>query len=339
MASHLDQWERDPFFPAAEEVQESADRMESAYRTLIHASKEPSAWNSDALRRDLRTALGTTKWQLEEFERAVISSYGKNSTDDTKDRHRDFINAMENQISRVENSWNDSSVSKGKPPRPWVRLDERERKELALFLSGSKSPGHEQPAKNRFNDEHRGRRKQKVRGTLRRKVEAKDVKFSGHRRTASASADISSWNINVDNRNLLPDGKLERPPRKMPSFSGLLNTLESASKMKWPNNGYRKLNQEVDVGSLETRSLARGVNASHERSKSCPEQCDDRSDKRHYGCYGAIQRRFQRSQYYMLYSRRTKMMFWFLLVICLLGEFAFLLLDFYQGGVWMNNSV
>ncbi|KAL9994259.1 hypothetical protein Hdeb2414_s0936g00964051 [Helianthus debilis subsp. tardiflorus] len=99
---------------------------------------------------------------LEEFERAVISSYDKNSTDDTKDRHHDFINAMEKQISRVESSWNDSSVSAGKPPRTMVRLDERERKELALFLSGSKSPGDDRPTQNRLNDEHRERRKQKV---------------------------------------------------------------------------------------------------------------------------------------------------------------------------------
>ncbi|KAK1427494.1 hypothetical protein QVD17_16180 [Tagetes erecta] len=63
---------------------------------------------------------------------------------------------------------------------------------------------------NRFDDEPRGRRKQKVEGK-------------------------------------------ERPPRKIPSFSGLLNTLESASKLKWPNNGYRKLNQEPDVRLLETR--------------------------------------------------------------------------------------
>ncbi|KAL8261121.1 hypothetical protein R6Q59_025170 [Mikania micrantha] len=318
MASHLDQWERDPFFRAAEEVQESADRMESTYRTFIHASKEPSVWNSDALRRDLRTAIGTTKWQLEEFERAVISRYGKNSGDDTKERHRDFINAMENQISRVENSWNDSSGSAGKPPRPWVRLDERERKELALFLSGSKSPGAEQSA-NRFNDEHRGGRKQKV--------DAKD-KFSGHRRTASASADICSWKINVDNDNFFSDGKIEKPHRKMPSFSGLLNTLESASKLKWPNNGYMKLSQEPDVGSL-----TRVVKASHERSNSCPEHCDDRYDKRLYGRYGANQRQYQRSQYYMLYSRRYQVIFWFLLFICLIGEFAFLLLElFHQGG-------
>lgn len=89
-------------------------------------------------------------------------SYDKKSTDDTKDRHRDFINAMESQISRVESSWNDSSVSTGKPPRPWVRLDEGERRELALFLSGSATAGDEQPAKTRSSDEQRGRRKHKV---------------------------------------------------------------------------------------------------------------------------------------------------------------------------------
>ncbi|GKC99857.1 hypothetical protein Tco_1170132 [Tanacetum coccineum] len=107
------------------------------------------------------------KWlQLEEFERAVVLSYDKNSTDDMKDRHRDFISAMESQISRVESSWNDSSVSTGKPPRPWVRLDEGERRELALFLSGSTTPGDEQPAKTRSSDEQRGRRKNKLKEEL-----------------------------------------------------------------------------------------------------------------------------------------------------------------------------
>ncbi|KAL6995411.1 hypothetical protein U1Q18_005548, partial [Sarracenia purpurea var. burkii] len=64
MASHFDRWEKDPFFSAAEEVQESADRMESTYRTWIYSMKESSSmWNSEELRRDLLTALGTTKWQ------------------------------------------------------------------------------------------------------------------------------------------------------------------------------------------------------------------------------------------------------------------------------------
>lgn len=316
MASHLDRWERDPFFPAAEEVQESADRMESTYRTLIHASKEPSVWDSDALRRDLRTAIGTTKWQLEEFERAVVSSYDRNSKDDAKDRHRDFISAMENQISRVESSWNDSAVSTGKPPRPWVRLDENERMELAQFLSGSAASGDDdQQAKTRFSDEQRGRRKQKV--------DAKKDRFSGHRRAASASADIGSWKITVDDDNVSPRGKTERPPRKMPSFSGLLNTLESASKLKWPKNGYRKLSQEADATSLEARPLIRGINPSNERSKSCPEHFDDHSGKRLHGWYGVIQRQFQRSQYYIMYNRRTQIIFSGILAICLLALLVF----------------
>jgi len=40
-------------------------RMESTHRTWLHASKDASGgWNADELRRDLRTALGTTKWQV-----------------------------------------------------------------------------------------------------------------------------------------------------------------------------------------------------------------------------------------------------------------------------------
>ncbi|KAL4559606.1 hypothetical protein LXL04_031749 [Taraxacum kok-saghyz] len=328
MTSHLDRWEKDPFFHAAEEVQESADRMESTYRTLIHASKEPSVWNSEALRRDLQTALGTTKWQvkskianlnsfpypyliinplleinfiellqLEEFERAVLASYNKTSTDNTKDRHRDFINAIESQISRVETSWNDS-FSKGKPPRPWVKLNEGERKELALFLAGSGTTGggEEQSAKTR--------RKQKA--------AAREKKFSGHRRAASASADIGSWKITIDD----DVGKDQKTPRKIPSFSGLLNKLEySASRLKWPKNGYRKLKQESDGGSLETRSLIEG----HEISEHCDDHYYDRW--LHQWC-GAFQRLSQRFQYYILYSCRTQTIFWILVLICLLAMFV-----------------
>ena len=40
-------------------------RMESTFRTWIHAKKDVSGtWNFEELRRDLRTALGTTKWQV-----------------------------------------------------------------------------------------------------------------------------------------------------------------------------------------------------------------------------------------------------------------------------------
>lgn len=92
-------------------------------------------------------------------------------------------------------------------------------------------------------------------------MEAKDAKFSGHRRAASASADIGSWKITVGD-DVSPRGKKQYPPRKIPSFSGLLNTLESASKMKWPKNGYMKLKlidqrQELDAKLSEIQPLTR----------------------------------------------------------------------------------
>lgn len=335
MASHFERWEKDPFFPAAEEVQESADRMESTYRTLLHALKEPSAWKTEELRRDLRTALGTAKWQLEEFERAVEHSYSKSFSDNAKTRHGEFISAMENQISKVERCLDESAVATGKPPRPWVRLNEGESKELALFLSGSASYGNEKPAEVCFNDDQRQKQDVLEQSTPecsknlshpvgRGSVESHANKFSGHRRTASAGADLGALKIVVaDDVSLHSvDGKTEQPPRKIPSFSGFLNTLESASKLKWSKNGYRKLKlidhrHEADIKLPETQHVSRGTNACYERSKSCLESGDDCYRKQLYGWYGAIQRQFQRSQYYVQYSRPTQMVLWALVLIFL----------------------
>ncbi|KAF0922022.1 hypothetical protein E2562_023982 [Oryza meyeriana var. granulata] len=49
MATSFDRWEKDPFFPAAEEVQESADRMESVYRIWV----QPCRTGAGAIRRRL----------------------------------------------------------------------------------------------------------------------------------------------------------------------------------------------------------------------------------------------------------------------------------------------
>ncbi|KAD4888618.1 hypothetical protein E3N88_20691 [Mikania micrantha] len=320
MASHFEQWEKDPFFPAAEEVQESADRMESTHRTLIHALKEPSDWKTEELRRDLRTALGTAKWQLEEFERAVNDSYSKSSCNDTKTRHREFISAMENQISKVDKSLNESTVAARKPPRSWVRLDEGESKELALFLSGK-------PAQVCLNDDQMLKQlKQDAANqstTQCSNNQSNQNMFSKHRRTASAGADIGSWNIEVADDVSVGgvNGNTERTPRKIPSFSGFLNTMEFASKLQWSKNAYRKL-KPVDHKLPETQPVSRGINACYERSKSCIENDDDCYQKQLYGWYGAIQRQLQRSQYYVQYNRPTQMICWVLVLIFLFGEFA-----------------
>lgn len=207
-----------------------------------------------------RKVVGATNLQLEEFGRAVRSSYpSSSSADDAKDRHRDFIVAIQNQVKKVETSLNESTVrqGQGKPPLPWVRLDEGERNELALFLSGQSlsSPNklygkHQARAQGQENsregDQQGNNECSRSSSHLVElaQVEVKGDKFSGHRRTASASADIGSWKIVVaddvlhDSSNAKPD----RPPRKIPSFSGFLNTMESSmSQLKWSKNGYKKL--------------------------------------------------------------------------------------------------
>lgn len=345
MASQFDRWEKDPFFSAAEEVQESADRMLSTYRTWVHSMKDSSGlWNSDELSRDLRTALGTAKWQLEEFARAVNSSYVNNAADDAKDRHREFITAIGSQISEVETSLTESTVSQGKPPLPWVRLDEGERDELAMFLAAPtfsntdkvswRLHGREQQSGNSQQADKQSEptcSQNSPKSTECCQLEAKEEKLPGHRRTASASADIASWKIAVADDPFPQTSsniQVDPPPRKIPSFSGFLNTMESASKLKWSKNAYRKLKptdrqSEVDTALPQSQPLTRGLNSCYERSKSCLEGCDECYDKQLYGWYGSIQRQLQRSQYHMQYNRPVKLFLSAILLLCVIVLLAY----------------
>ncbi|KAJ7979468.1 Syntaxin/t-SNARE family protein [Quillaja saponaria] len=138
VANSFDLWKKDAFFSAAEEVQESADRMESAYRAWIRERRERSVPEElDELSTELQTALGTAKWQLEEFERAVRLSYRHQGDDNSTSIHRQFISAIESQISRVEAALRESFSEGGRQPLRWVHLDEDERDDLAAFLSGT----------------------------------------------------------------------------------------------------------------------------------------------------------------------------------------------------------
>lgn len=340
MTSQFDRWEKDPFFPAAEEVQESADRMESTYRTWVHAVKKNSSmWNADEVKRDLLLALGTTKWQLEEFERAVKSSYKNSTLDDAKDRHREFIKAMEAQISKTDSALQNSAVSAGKPPpHPWVRLDEGECNELELFLTGSMaSKGKDSPkvlAQDQLSPKPPEADKESPPGRVKNfsdsvelaRMDFRHDRFHGHRRTASAGADIGNWNIAVDDNVLLQGSSVvrrEQPPPKIPSVSGFLNTMESASKLKWQKNGNRKLKlpdrqQDVDTALLQPNHLPKGINACYDRCKSCLENGDGCCDKQLYGWYGAIQRQLQRSQYHMQYRRPVQVVLWIALFLCII---------------------
>ncbi|KAF8754434.1 hypothetical protein HU200_011470 [Digitaria exilis] len=101
----LEQWQKDGFFQAAEEVQESA-------------------------------GFDLVLFWLEQFERAVSSSNDKYSLEEgTVARRRQFIVAIEDQISRVEREINGSSIDNGKRGLNWVKLDDEERDDLVAFLS------------------------------------------------------------------------------------------------------------------------------------------------------------------------------------------------------------
>lgn len=307
MASSFDRWEKDPFFYAAEEVQESADRMESTYRTWIHAKKDTSgAWKLEELSRDLNTTLGTTKWQLEEFQKAVQSSYKGGSNEDSKDRHLQFIVAMEDQISKIEKSLRESAVSEGKTTLPWVQLDEGERNELESFLSVPSLPE----------------------GTNGNGKDSKDSrdKSHGHRRTASASANMAEWEIRIPDNGIQQNPSKVQPPlppRKIPSVSGFLNSMESVSNLKWPTNSVRKwkaadCQNETDLELLRSPQTTRSIDDFYGKSKDCLGCDDDCYDKHLHSWYGAIQRQLQRSQYLVQYSRPVQLAFSMILFICLI---------------------
>lgn len=74
--------------------------------------------------------------QLEQFERAVSSSNDKYSLEEgTVARRRQFIVAIEDQISRVQKEINGSSIDNGRRGLNWVKLDDEERDDLVAFLS------------------------------------------------------------------------------------------------------------------------------------------------------------------------------------------------------------
>ncbi|CAN8326592.1 unnamed protein product [Cochlearia groenlandica] len=135
VANSFDLWQKDVFFSAAEEVQQSADTMESAYRLWIKHKKQARVTVDS---HELQAALSTAKWQLDEFERAVRLSHGRCRDDATLNRHKQFVSAIENQIYRVESDLREALSEEGnKQPLRLVDLNKEERDDLAMFLSGS----------------------------------------------------------------------------------------------------------------------------------------------------------------------------------------------------------
>ncbi|XP_068313218.1 uncharacterized protein [Pyrus communis] len=264
----------------------------------------------------------------EEFTRAVRSSYARSSCEDARERHRAFIVAIEEQVSKIEKSLKEAALSEGKASQPWVRLDEGECNELAFFLSGPSASEETVVAKNNDKDVEKPRvtdgdtapgcSKNSCGSNELGSQKTREEKSHGHRRTASDSADIGAWKIAVFDDGYVPSSSammVEHPVRKIPSMSGFLSSMETASKLKWSKNGFRKWkavdrHEDADTALLPPTQLTRGINACLEKNKSCLDSCDECYDKPLYGWYGAIQRQLQRSQYYMQYSWPARVALW-----------------------------
>ncbi|MED6217291.1 hypothetical protein PIB30_016277 [Stylosanthes scabra] len=260
--------------------------------------------------------------QLDEFNRAVKSSYSRSSIEATRNRHRDFVTAIDEKITKVEHSLNEAGHSGDEASRPWARLDEGEQDELALFLSGMPGTGN-----HRLVDNDSVRNSSKNAHVLSGLGEAKEDRLSTHhRRAASASADIGSWKIAVsdDAQQWSSSSGSSGPLPKVASLSAFLSSMGSVPVLKWPRNGYRKLNnKETDNALLPMTELNRVNNASFEKSKSSLDSSDESYDKQLYGWYGAIRRQIRRSQYQMQYSKPVRITVSIVVLLCLIVLIAF----------------
>ncbi|CAL9770199.1 unnamed protein product [Musa acuminata subsp. burmannicoides] len=351
MAASFQQWEKDPFFSAADEVQESADRMESLYRLYIqernNAAKVTTGveFASGELRRELRTALGTAKWQLEELERAVRSNDDACSAgEDTRVRHDKFIVAIRSRISMVEDCLRQSNLELGETAVAWVRLNDGERDELARFLSGPLQ-AEDVPKFSSFGGVEVGNTTVDMNGeasidcmknfscqsseSCRR--ETRDERLHGH--ASCATTDVGSWAIGIpdedeDTSGRLPDDRPNFVSRAIFSSAALSDALESTPRMRWLRNGlgnWRGRFQHSLVGyiPLKNDQLGQEINACYGRSKSCLRYCrEDINDKQLYGCLGAFQRQLQRSQYQIQYGRPIQIILWATLAVTLMVTFV-----------------
>ena len=204
--------------------------------------------------------------QLEQFERAVRLSTDKYSLEaGTVARRRQFIVAIEDQISRVEKATNDSSVENGRRGLNWVKLDEDEQDDLVAFLSAPAQLSRE--TRKREGSYHSPPRQKTVLvGTNnlmdtagitkdRHTFEASPMEISDvasgvrglaeqvnvHRTNLSSSDD--HWKINIgdekdDERKLSP--KKVEVSSQATTLSGILKSTESLTRMRWFRNSLWK---------------------------------------------------------------------------------------------------
>uniref|UniRef100_A0ACD5XD99 Uncharacterized protein n=1 Tax=Avena sativa TaxID=4498 RepID=A0ACD5XD99_AVESA len=351
MATSFDRWEKDPFFLAAEEVQESADRMESVYKIWVQERSGAGGPEAAAalggevsaveLRRELHTALGTAKWQLDELERAIRSndeviSAGK----DTRARHRSFVAAIGGRILEVENNLNESSVAEGRGRLSWIQLDDDERDDLAAFLLASPLQQRDKVVTiPSAGDIQVGNNSTRVRKNISAdssndssgsaelsSARAKEDAHRGHRRSVSASADIGLSTMSFPNER---EGAAEQSSNgphllNMVKECALTSALKPNPAIKYKKGSVRWASADKhDVEEaipLRSPQFDQGLDGYSERSKSCLNTgIEVTCNKKFYGWLGPLRRKLQRSQNQIRHGRPVQ---WIVLVLALLIIFV-----------------
>ncbi|WOL13482.1 hypothetical protein Cni_G22252 [Canna indica] len=360
--SSFEQWQKDVFFSAAEEVQESADAMESIYRMWIRNRRDGfDLEDSDVLRRELQAALGIAKWQLEEFEKAVKLSHKKYSLEENAIfRHKQFVSALRNQNLHVEKDLNDSLIEEGKQPLCWIRLDKEEQDDLASFLSCVPCDG--QQAKhvdhNSYDPMSSSKDTIMINKDKRYVVEVAEnepderkddvvlanIEHSHEQTRVLSSLDIGDWKIVIADEDTDKGPIKVRPdiPSKEFSKSGILRSLESTSNRKqfWSNLWKAKNEDQPHLSHglsyyLDLKGVTRfvqGINGLAERSRtyfSNTSQGSKLSHSQHLvGKVGGFQRRMEGSHQHMHFIRYLWITFLLVLSVVLVGKLTPGLLEF-----------
>ncbi|XP_042428858.1 uncharacterized protein LOC122015860 isoform X1 [Zingiber officinale] len=347
MATNFERWEKDPFFAAAEEVQNSADRLESVYRQFVHerenASKSSGGvqFSSGELKRELHTVLGTAKWQLEELENAVkLNDEALSAGEDARARHGEFVSAIGNKILAVEDFVRGTNQETGKSALTWVQLDERERDELAKFLSSPSSKERKENISlaNNGSDWNDFSTKN-IEALINRSKnsfysnELENGQVYAYPRSASCAGDLGACKITIrsegeDTSEKSSDDRPNLPTPRVLSFSALSNALDSRSNMRWCKYEFAKwsapnqhnLIESAPLGNHEPHQI---YNPYYERSKSNLSRYARVTYNNHlYRYLGAFQRLLLRLQYQVQYGYRIKFILWVTFVISLIVIFA-----------------
>ncbi|CAI6003202.1 unnamed protein product [Closterium sp. NIES-65] len=139
----LRSWQADPLFPAAEEVQDSADRLRSSFHQWQQLTTVDTAGSGggglarvdeEGARLVLLSACDTLKWQLQEFERAVLRDAASSTASlrrperasggrpqEVQARRQQFISAIRAQLAQWLNAGTNTPPSAASVAGRWMQ--------------------------------------------------------------------------------------------------------------------------------------------------------------------------------------------------------------------------